>query len=118
MNLSDLPEPMRARRADLDALPPIEKVRDMLHIYVEDADSFNEINQLMRRTTRRTTRRFQQYLEALETILSEPEPPGTLLRLVEWDANWNIDHDQTDNGAAAFLRQIAEMIRTVIREAQ
>jgi hypothetical protein len=38
-------------------------------------------------------------LAALEEILSAPQTPGTLRRLVEWDANWAIDHDQTDHGA-------------------
>jgi hypothetical protein len=40
-----------------------------------------------------------------------------LLRLVEGDANWGIDHDQTDAGAPRFLAGLARMLRSVIEAA-
>ena len=117
MDTSGLPEAMRARIAERTALPPIEKVRALLHGYVSDAEAFDEIRQELQSTARTNTFFLSQYLAALETVLSEPQPPGTLLRLVEGDGNWGIDHDQTDAGAAVFLGEIAQMLRDVITAA-
>lgn len=89
----------------------------MLSKYLSDALDLAEVEQGFRRTARRNTFYLEQYLAALETILNEPQPPGTLLRLVEYDANWGIDHDQTDNGAADFLREIANLLRVAIEGA-
>lgn len=57
-------------------------------------------------------------LEALESILAEPQPEGTLRWLVEVDCNWGIDDDPTDRGAAVVLRQIADILRDAIEEAE
>jgi hypothetical protein len=117
MDMSGLPESLQARIAERSAQPPIEKVRSLLHGFVEDAESFDEIRGFLRRAARANTFYLDQYLMALESILAEPQPPGTLLRLVEGDANWGIDHDQTDVGAAAFLRDLAGLLHEVIDEA-
>jgi len=114
MDTSGLPESLQARVAARSALPPIEKVRALLHSYVEDAEDFDEIGAALRRTARTNDFHLRQYLEALETVLAEPQPPGTLLRLVEGDANWGIDHDQTDAGAAVFLHELADLLRSTI----
>ncbi|MEU7905384.1 hypothetical protein [Actinoplanes sp. NPDC049118] len=116
MDTSGLPESLRGRIAERVALPPIEKVRALLHGYVADAESFDEIRAELRRTARTNDFHLRQYLDALDTVLAEPQPPGTLLQLVEGDANWGIDHDQTDSGAAVFLREVAEALRSVIAE--
>jgi hypothetical protein len=116
MDTSGLPESLRARIAERSALPPIEKVRALLHGYVEDAEDFDEIHAELRRTAGTNTVYLRQYLAALETILAEPQSPGTLLQLVERDANWGIDHDQTDAGAAVFLRELAQVLRVVVDE--
>lgn len=116
MDTSGLPESLRGRIAERAALPPLEKVRALLHGYVADAESFDEIRDEFRRTARVNDFHLRQYLDALDTILAGPTPPGTLLRLVEGDANWGIDHDQTEAGAAVFLREVAEMLRSVIAE--
>jgi len=117
MDTSGLPEAVRARIAERTALPAIDKVRALLHGYVSDAETLDEIRRDLRSTARTNTLFLQQYLTALETILSEPQTPGTLLRLVEGDGNWGIDHDQTDGGAAVFLAQLAQLLRDVIAEA-
>src|SRR4051794_10626582 len=117
MDTSGLPESLRARIAERSAQPAIEKVRALLHGYVADAESFDEIKAELRRTARTNDFYLRQYLDALDVILAEPQPPGTLLRLVEGDGNWGIDHDQTDAGAAVFLRDVAEMLRSVVNEA-
>jgi hypothetical protein len=116
MDVSGLPESLRGRVAARAALAPIEKVRALLHGYVADAENIDEIRAEMRRTARTNDFHLRQYLEALDTILAEPQPAGTLLRLVEGDANWGIDHDQSDAGAAAFLGVVAETLRSVIDE--
>lgn len=118
MDISELPEPLRTRAAELISRPPIEKVRSFLHGYVEDAEDVDEVRRELRSDARRNTFFLQQDLAALEAILAEPQVPGTLLRLVEFDANWGIDHDQTDHGAAVFLRQIAQLVRDVIEDAE
>jgi len=84
------------------------------HGYVEDAEDFDEIGAAVRRTARTNDCYLRQYLAALDTVLAEQQPPGTLLRLVEGDANWGIDHDRSDAGAAAFLHELADLLRSVI----
>lgn len=118
MDSSRLPEPLRRRIEERSAQPPLEKVRHMLSLYVEDALDFEEVRREIRETARTSTFYLEQYLVALETILSEPQEQGTLLRLVEVDANMGIDHDQTDRGAAVVLQKIADMLRAVIEEAR
>ena len=114
MDISGLPESMRERIAERSALSPIEKVRALLRGYVADAENFGEIQAEWRQAARANDFFLRQHLEALDGILAEPQPPGTLLGLVELDANWAIDHDQTDAGAAAFLRGVARMLREVL----
>jgi hypothetical protein len=117
VDTSGLPESLRARITERTSLPPIEKVRAFLHGYVADADGFDEIRDELRTTARANTIFLEQYLQALEVVLAEPQPPGTLLRLVEGDANHGID-DQTEAGAAAYLHELVRLLRTVINEAK
>lgn len=90
----------------------------MVRAYVGDAESLDEVMANFRDAASRDTLFLGQELDALETILDEPQPAGTLLRLAAWDAGWDMDHDQTDSGAAVFLRGLADMLRTAIDEAQ
>ncbi|WP_157751608.1 hypothetical protein [Actinoplanes derwentensis] len=76
----------------------------------------DEVMEEFRDSAQRDTFFLRQNLTALETILDEPQPPGTLLQLAEWDANWSMDHDPTNDGAAVFLRRLAEMLRSAIEE--
>jgi hypothetical protein len=117
MDISKLPEPLRSRAAELAARPAIEKARALLHGHVEDAGDFEEIRASVRSVTRRTTFFVRENLAALETVLADPQEPGTLLRLAEWDANWNMDHDQTDEGARQFLSEVVRVIRETVEEA-
>ncbi|MCY1141903.1 hypothetical protein OWR29_28245 [Actinoplanes sp. Pm04-4] len=116
MDTSGLPDSIRRRIAQRSALPAIDKVRSLLHGYVADAEDIAEIRAELLRTARTDSFFLRQYLDALDTVLAEPQPPGTLLRLVEDDANWGIDHDQTDAGAAVFLREVAATLRSVLAE--
>lgn len=115
--MSGLPDSARRRVAQRSALPPIDKVRALLHGYVADADDLVEVRAELQQTARTDTLFLRQYLEALEIVLAEPQPSGMLLRLVEGDANWGLDHDPTDAGAAVFLREVAEILRRVLAAA-
>jgi hypothetical protein len=117
VDYSQLPEPVRRRLAELDAMPPIETARGFVGAYVDDADSLEEVRMHMRNVAATTTRGLRRDLAALETMLAQPQPEGTLAQLVGWDGNWVLD-DPSDRGAAAFLAELAEMLRTVIAEAE
>jgi hypothetical protein len=118
METSGLPEPLRARMAQLDAMPPLETAREFLSGFVSDAGSLEEVRAALALLARSNTRAHQRYLGALETVLSEQHPPGTLLQLVEGHGNWSLDHDPTDSGAAVFLTDLVRMLREVINEAE
>jgi hypothetical protein len=118
MNFSELPEPLRSRAAELMARPSLEQARALIHGHVEDAGDFDEIRQSVRAVAGRTNTLLRQELTALESVLAEPQPSGTLLRLAAWDANWNMDDDPTDQGAARFLHEVARTVREAIEEAE
>lgn len=117
MDYSQLPEPVRRRLAEFDAMPPIETARKFVRGYLSDADSIEEIRTQMRNVAITTDRGLRRELAALETVLAQPQPEGTLAHLVGWVGNWVLD-DPSDRGAAAFLAELAEMLRTVIAEAE
>ena len=117
MEISDLPEPLRARIAAEAAQPPLETVREFLFSTVADADSLDEVRSDLRRLARVTTRRHRLDLAAFERVLATSWPPGTLMELVVSDGNWPLD-DPSDAEAAAFLRKLADMLREVIAAAE
>nr|WP_221376466.1 hypothetical protein [Actinoplanes polyasparticus] len=107
--------------AEQDARPPLRRVRDLLQTYVLDAVDLDEIRADMSDTAGFSTfaaRSLRQDLEALEWALTADLPVGTLLHLVEDDANFGLDDDPTDAGAAVFLRQIADILREVLGPAR
>ena len=118
METFGLPEPLRARMAQLDAMPPLETAREFLGGPVGDAGSLEELRAELAQLAQSNTRSHQRYLTALEAVLSEQQPPGTLLQLVEGYGNWSLDHDPTDSGAAAFLAGLIQMLQEIIAEAE
>jgi hypothetical protein len=114
MNTPSLPEPLRARIAERAARPPLEKVGHFLHFYVADSDGFDDVRSEIQRTASADPRSLREDLAALEAVLAEQHPPRTLLRLVEDDGNWGLDEDPTDGGAAAFLTQLAQLVRSAL----
>ncbi|PRY20562.1 hypothetical protein [Pseudosporangium ferrugineum] len=118
MDTSGLPEPLRARMAQVDAMPALETARDFLSGFLSDAGSLPEVRAELTELAQSNTRAHHRYLRALETLLSEPQPPGTLLQLVEGYGNWSLDHDPTDAGAAAFLADLVSMLREVVKQAE
>ncbi|MCU7729830.1 hypothetical protein ODJ79_39460 [Actinoplanes sp. KI2] len=117
MDMSRLPESMRARVEARNALPPLDRVREFLGSYVLDADNLDEIRADLRRTASFNTMQHHGDLAALEAVVAEEHPPGTLARLVGWEANWVLD-DPSDEGAARFLGELAQMVRDVIDEVE
>ncbi len=116
MDASQLPETLRARMAETDARPPLEKVRSLLRGHVADTDEWGEIRDELAMTSQHSTRWLRQGLEVIDAVLAEELPPGTLLRMVAGDAGWPLDDDPTDEGAAVFLRELAGLIRSVLDE--
>jgi hypothetical protein len=117
MDVSGLPEPMRARVEARNALSPLDRVREFLGSYVQDAESLDEIRADLRRTAQFSTIRHDGDLAALEAVVAGHYPPETLARLVGWEANWVLD-DPSDAGAARFLSELADMLRGVLDEAE
>ena len=117
MDTSRLPEPLRARMAERDALPALEKVGSLLRGHVADTDGLEEVREELTMTARSSTRYLRQQLGAIETVLTEDLPAGTLLRLVEGDGLWPLDDDPTDAGAAHFLRELADLLSGIIQAA-
>lgn len=118
METSSLPEPLRTRLQRLDATPALETARGFLGTVVGDAGSLDELRADLTRLAQTDTRSHHRYLDALETVLAEPQPPGTLRQLVEGYGNWSLDDDPTDAAATAFLTGLTRMLRTVIAEAE
>ncbi|MBB4962598.1 hypothetical protein [Micromonospora polyrhachis] len=107
---------MRHRAEQLARQSPIEAVRSLLRGQVADASSLDEVRGGFRLMAKSTVRGLRRDLAAVEAVLSEPTRPGELVELVEWDANWVLD-EPTDAAAAAFLSQLADLLREAIEEA-
>ncbi|MDQ0366560.1 hypothetical protein [Catenuloplanes indicus] len=113
--MSALPEPMRARLAAKNAMPPMEVLREFLMGDVADF-SLDEVRDNLAEIARGSTRSHERALAAIEAVLTDPPPAGELLHLVSWYANRAL-RDKTDAGAAGFLREVADILRDVITEA-
>ena len=118
MDISELPEPRRRRIAELERQPPLETVRDFVGGHVSDAESLDEVRADLRRLAAFNTRGLKRSVRAFDAILAESQPAGLLSKLVAWDANWVLDDDTSDDAAAAFLRELADILREVLAEAE
>jgi hypothetical protein len=103
--------------AEKEARPPLEKLRSLLRTHVADTDGWGEIRSELEMTSQHSARPLRQGLDAIEAVLAEDLPPGTLLRMVAGDGGWPLDDDPTDAGAAVFLRELAGLVRSVLDEA-
>jgi hypothetical protein len=104
---------LRSRAEELERRPLLEKVRDFLGGMIGDMGSVDEVRSLLETVAASGTFGLKRDLRALDELLASPQPPGVLSELVAWEANWVLD-DPSDEGAAAFLREIADMLREVI----
>jgi len=117
MDVSRLPEPMRRRLEELAAKPPLEIVRSYLGSYYSDAADIDEVRSILQQLAQTNIRSHQERLHALEAVIADPpSEPGTLSRLIAWDANWVLN-DESDAAALQFLRDAAQVLRDVIEAA-
>lgn len=117
MDTSQLPESIRRRLDELDAMSSMEAAERFVGAYLGDVDSLDNVRDHMRNVAATSTRSHRRYLAGLEAVLADPPPAeGTLAHLVGWTGNWVLD-DPSERGAAAFLAELAEMLREVIAEA-
>ena len=110
------PEPLRRRWEQMERQDPLDRVRNFLGGHFADAESFEEVEAELRSLASDTTRGIARDLRAFETVLSGPLEPGLPLRVVAWDANWVLD-EPSDENALVFLHKVADMLRTVLAEA-
>ena len=116
MDRSRLPEPTRRCLEERDAEPVIDQVRSLLGWLLGEAYSVDEVRGQLQRLAGSNTRGIRRDLTAIEALLANPPGEGVMARLVGWDGNWVLE-DPSDAGAAAFLQEVAEMLRQVIAEA-
>ncbi|MDQ3684692.1 MAG: hypothetical protein M3430_03715 [Acidobacteriota bacterium] len=98
-------------------LPPLETVRELLHAYIAD-DSMDEERERIRRRITTHPGTISNYPNAIESlIVNPPAKEGVFARSVAWDANRGID-DTSDEGAKAWLKGVAEIVREVLGDQQ
>ncbi|GAA2567428.1 hypothetical protein GCM10010435_46360 [Winogradskya consettensis] len=117
MDMSDLPEPLRARMAERDARSSMKVLQDFVARYLPEADGVEEMRADFLYTAGYNVSSLRQDLKAIEAVLAERPAAGVLSRLVAWEGNWVLD-DPSDEGAARFLGELAQVLREVIGRAE
>lgn len=98
--------------------PPLEATRNFVHHFFSD-DSWEEAREDIARRSVEYPRTVLAGLAGIEGLLANPPAEQAVLyNLVMWDANKGLDDDPTDEGAAAWLREVAEMVREVLGDKQ
>jgi hypothetical protein len=94
-------------KAKLEAPPPpaLERLREFLWAYVNDGDS-----DLLKLEAKKRPGPIADAVEAIEEVLAEQHPPGTLAQMVACEGNRALA-DQTDAAAIAWLRKLATDLR-------
>ena len=95
----------------------METLREFLRNHVTDTAGLDEVRTDLRQVAQFDTFYLRQDLAAIEAVLAMPPAEGALARLVGWDANWVLD-DPSDTGAAVFLAELAQLLRSVIDETE
>ena len=103
--------------AEMDARSPVEWIGWLLRGHVADTEGEEEIRDELSMTAQHSTQSLRRALTAVDVLLTEEQPPGTLLYLVADDGSRSLD-DPTDRGAAVFLRQLAEWTRAAVDDAE
>ncbi|HEV2782704.1 MAG TPA: hypothetical protein VGX25_25210 [Actinophytocola sp.] len=109
----DVPDKLRAY-ANRPRPPAIDQVRSFLRGYVADSDGLDEVRAELVRMMQINPRTVRRQAEAIEALLADPPPPGTLATMVAVDGNWVLDDETSDTAAAAWLRDLAALIRGVL----
>lgn len=114
--MSRLPESMRHTLEEFNARMPLDHVRNFLRGHFSAAQDLDEVLRDLRNVASFSTLGLQRDLEALEIITTASLPDGVLAQLVGWDGNWVLE-DPSDEGAKAFLHEVASMLRHVTAQA-
>ncbi|ALG10332.1 hypothetical protein [Kibdelosporangium phytohabitans] len=109
----EVPEILRAR-ASQPAPPALEQVRSFLRGYIADSDGLDEVRTELTRMAEINRETVRRKAVAIETLLADPPPPGTLAPMVAVDGNWVLDDETSDAAAAAWLADLASLIREVL----
>jgi hypothetical protein len=94
-------------------LPPVEGTQKFLRSYLNDADSLDEVRDMVARAAAHNPRPLRAALRAMEDLIADPPRDGTLSWLVAFDANIGLD-DPSDSGAIEFLYEVKEVLREVL----
>jgi hypothetical protein len=92
----------------------LETARDFLMHYVHDSD-YELLERDVRGMMKVNPNVIVQAVEAIEALLTTPQPPETLYKLVAYDANWMLE-DDSEAGASAWLRDLANRLRQWLGE--
>jgi hypothetical protein len=111
--MSQVPDRLRQRAAELAARQPLEQVRSLLRAHFADADSFADAAADLRGLAAVNTRSLWRNLAALDAVLADPPTDGSLATVVAVDGNWVLA-DPTDAGAVAFLREVSDLHRQIL----
>jgi hypothetical protein len=96
---------------------PLENVRSFVKRYWGDATDPEAVVDDLRYMARLNPGGIREGADAIEALLADLPEPGALVQLVAWDGNYPLDSG-TDDEAAAWLRNFAEMARGVLAETQ
>lgn len=100
--------------ARLNAPPPpaLDTLADFLSFAAASAQSTAEVEANVRYQNAHNPRVLDGWIQAIEAVLADLPPPGTLARMVALDGNWVLP-DETDAGAIPWLRDMAEQIKRI-----
>jgi hypothetical protein len=107
-------------QAKLNAAPalPLDAAARFLRSFFAD-DSWEEAKEAIAALAAINSRFILAGLAGIEGLLADPpDKQGVLYNLVMWDANTGLDHNPTDEGAKAWLKEVAEMVREVLGDKQ
>jgi hypothetical protein len=116
MDMSRLPESVRRKVAEQQTEPPLSQVREFLQSFFGDALDIDEVRSTLTTLASANTRGLHLALTALERVIADPTVECELARLVGWDGNWVLE-DPSNAGAKEFLKQLAEMLRSILDDA-
>lgn len=109
----EVPDRLRARANE--PLPPaLEQVRSLLRSYIADSDGLDEVRTELASMAQVNQETVRRKAAAIEALLADPPPPGTLATLVAIDGNCVLDDETSDAAAASWLNDLAILIRRVL----
>jgi hypothetical protein len=94
--------------------PALERVRRFLSHYVHDAD-LELVERIVRGVIKVNPPFVADAVQAIEELLAAPQGSGALYEVVTYDGNQMLD-DETDESAAAWLKELAGHVRRWLGE--